>query len=1437
MSGCGLTIVINGTVTVGGGGESPPVLSWRLATVGIQEGQSIIVEAEVDKPFQTDLLIPVLLGAATTATEGDDFELSGGGVLFTAGATRAQVTVTALADLDIGEPQEIVELRLADVSGGDNPAYTLGSQSSMQVLIANQGAPTVGFGAPFAVALPEDQLLTTAVPVTVEGVVAAPITVDVQVGASSTGTEGVDFIFAGPAQVTFEPGGAATVFVFVTVPQDTAVEADETCVLEIASISGGGALAGASGSQSQTFTLTIENDDSAPVDPLEVEWNRASDSAPESSGAQFFPRLRVTRGGEDEPNHGGLSVFLLKSGTARHLQPNRDVVIENPGAGAQQPTIIPVTIPDGLNTLPVPITILDDADPEGDETLSLEIAGSSAFDRGPQTTYTLTILNDGDAAAPVVRWASGGDVAAQGQGPAVLRVSRAQAGDSDLTVTIRVASFTALLGNYTVTRPDGSPGTWGSGGAGASDTITIPAGQTTVDAVRVTNVAATTGQNIVFEIVADAAYDIGTPSTSTVAFVAQAAEPTLLVFELGTGLPRNIVQGPVAIDPPVADLSTVSYDLDGEQVQLTGLERDPLGRWRSATFFGWVDTDADSVPGEPSPLEIGPSSGGTVPPEAGNYPDVPDVTFELEPSNAGALFSRSIGNATFSRQEWFGPGGVNWDQTGPDLVKEERSVLWLARAGSDLNDFSASLDIENDRCAIVELTVRRIAGLDLAIVEGHLFNAAWAPDSDFRISDVYDENPYTDGEVFHRGFKCRVSGVAGWTITHTDSHPGMALGAGSTELTFLPSLTVGAEDYYLPPGASYGFRFAMRGPSVPLAVATAYLRDAGVSATVGSLGLTRANILGEAGDNIPDLNRAHAFAPSSGGIKSWREGITESNNDFASEYLTGWANGTNTQGFYTGRLNGWFQGTFGASGGASSGDAIDGVSVAVPSTGWYRKNRILLYTVMMRHRTSAMEPRQGFVDWWWRRAVTVGGQRYMPWIVAGGNKQGLQRDYGLTEKRYIAEDGGEPFFNISNPEDFALAPDTRPWNTPEGALPGDLGAIRDYTNFDFAHVVRALQWARDGWWMQRSLLAFRLWENVASHVSRARPPVPLSPNMPGVSSPNAASGLNIPAVRVRFTVGDWLPSLPPGGAGRGNYTAYGNLGAVPQTREIAWAYTFLFGFYGIAPTSTRPLMRGQGSSLSTADVLRVNWDFLAYVMMPCGLVNQRSDTSAKPNPYSASSSINQGPTDLANRRGALPRQNTPGNEFYSFDQEFHTSFLTRAVFVARRVVFENDAAQRDRCNAAFFVALDQKAAALSAGETRRGPFIWPVYYVAGVGTQGTNNPPTTRASRQAGALWWQFFRSGNLNDPEGGQIEKVGYTSGYAWRVTGDPAHLELLTQLQEQPGLPTTYGDGSDVFRFYWGDPQAFGGGYKRDIDREDSSDAGRWMGSTIAEILNLLT
>ncbi len=301
----------------------------------------------------------VVPGNPGTATGGGvDYTLATGTLTFGAGDTSKTFTVTIVNDPLI-ESDETVNLELFDPIG-----LSLGLQYRTTLTIHDNDAPTFRFG---AATYPVAEGAVATVTVVRANGVGTEVTVGYQVQAAGTATGGgVDYTRAN-GTLTFV-AGVTTQTITIPTTQDTLFEGNETIVLKLVNPSPGAVIA------PDTTTVTIVDNDT----PGTIQFSAAAYSVIESAGPAI---VRVTRTGTNLASDVTVR-FTTTDGTAT--------------AGADYTNASRVlTFAAAESFKEIPIPILDDSLPEGNETIVLTLDNPSpGATLGANRTAVLTILDD-----------------------------------------------------------------------------------------------------------------------------------------------------------------------------------------------------------------------------------------------------------------------------------------------------------------------------------------------------------------------------------------------------------------------------------------------------------------------------------------------------------------------------------------------------------------------------------------------------------------------------------------------------------------------------------------------------------------------------------------------------------------------------------------------------------------------------------------------------------------------------------------------------------------------------------------------------------------------------------------------------------------------------------------------------------------------------------
>lgn len=320
----------------------PPPSFAISAAPSVTEGGSLVYT--VTKTGATNTSFTVNFASASgTATAGSDYTANSGTLTFLTGDTSKTISIATIDDAVV-EGAETVLVNLSAPSGGSTITTSQGSGT-----INDNDLPPPTFTVS-DVSIVEGGVLAFAVSRS-----AAAISTNFSVNyatADGTATSASDYT-AASGTLTFTPGGATSQTVNVSTVQDTAVEANETLLLNLSGATGGATIADAQG------VGTINNDDAVNQPPVAVSDGTLS--------VQKCQIKQITVTANDTDPEGNLPITLLSingqtnygAGTADVYSTTQIQYTANEVGG--QTDTVTYTIRDSLGatstgTLPVSVT-------------------------------------------------------------------------------------------------------------------------------------------------------------------------------------------------------------------------------------------------------------------------------------------------------------------------------------------------------------------------------------------------------------------------------------------------------------------------------------------------------------------------------------------------------------------------------------------------------------------------------------------------------------------------------------------------------------------------------------------------------------------------------------------------------------------------------------------------------------------------------------------------------------------------------------------------------------------------------------------------------------------------------------------------------------------------------------------------------------------------
>lgn len=357
--------------------------------------------------------LTVSLAINGTAIAGSDYLPLENPVVIPDGSSSVTLIVIPFDDLHREETNETIIVTLVASTN-----YNLGSPRQAKVILADDetsGPPAVGFTyATFA----ELESESPGLAVGLSRISTAPVTVQYQV-IGGTATAGTDYTLA-PGLLTFEPGEWAK-SIPLPIVNDTGVEANETIRVTLFNPTN------ATHDGIKIITYTITDDDVSSVS-VTASTPVASEIGP------VVGNFRITRTGG---TNNSLVVNYQITGTASGPS-------DFPSLGT------PVTIPAGMTFVDLPVTPVDDATVELDETVRLTLISAPGGKIIAPNAATITILDANTNGLPVVTLTSTDQPSAvEGGTNGAFVLTRTGATNNALTVFLTTAGTAAGGGDYT----------------------------------------------------------------------------------------------------------------------------------------------------------------------------------------------------------------------------------------------------------------------------------------------------------------------------------------------------------------------------------------------------------------------------------------------------------------------------------------------------------------------------------------------------------------------------------------------------------------------------------------------------------------------------------------------------------------------------------------------------------------------------------------------------------------------------------------------------------------------------------------------------------------------------------------------------------------------------------------------------------------------------
>jgi carbon monoxide dehydrogenase subunit G len=356
--------------------------------------------------------------------------------------------------------------------------------------------------------------------------IATTADVTVELGGAGTATSGTDYTSDYTSAITISAGSLTGTASGVSIADDI-YEGDETVIVSISSVSGGGATENGT----QSLTVTITDAESAPT----VNLSSSSASVTEDGSAITLTATLSNKADE------AVTVPITTSGTATE--------------GTDYATISDITIAAGATTGTASITPTDDSVSEGIETLVVSLGTLSGADATAGSTSSISLNLVDDDVPNITLTTSAASIAENSSSSLTLTATTSMVATDDIVVTLGAAGtatsgtdYTALPATVTI-----------AAGATTATTSFTPKDDTLYDAasnetaiISITNVA---GGN---------ALESGDQSV-TLTITDNESAPTVTLTSNVTTVAENGGAGTVTATLSVATYADVIVELGGTE--------------------------------------------------------------------------------------------------------------------------------------------------------------------------------------------------------------------------------------------------------------------------------------------------------------------------------------------------------------------------------------------------------------------------------------------------------------------------------------------------------------------------------------------------------------------------------------------------------------------------------------------------------------------------------------------------------------------------------------------------------------------------------------------------------------------------------------------------------------------------------------------------------
>lgn len=480
-----------------------PTATFEFAQIGLIEAYPngiLPARVNLNAPVLTDTIIKLALTTGGTATVDQDFAIPSS-VLVRAGESTGIALVNIIND-EIDEANEFFTVRI-DAA----PDYLVGSQSTYQVIVADDDAPPDISLEKTSLTLDEANTSTT-----VRLRLSAIATQDILVPWTLTtqgATLGSDFtlagggVFSGGDNYLRIPAGANTAFLTIHLTDDTAIENPESLKIQFNAPAYGTLKTPAD----SAYTLTIRDNDERII-----SLQRSLVTVGEAAGTYTLTAVA------SPPFTEATTVPVLFGGSAVSTSVGRDYSVGSPGA---------FVFSANQSTASLSLTIVDDSTAEREEGIMVALLDDSTSYKLGSIAQTFITITDNDTS--LLSFSTASSDPWENAGNQTVSVSLTKALSEPITIPLVLTTGTGFATKNTDFRFN-------------TTSLTIPAGQTSASAtLEILNDGANEGNEtirIAFgTLPANALVSVGTNSSSTI--VIRDDDPLLSIRAVSSSVPEN----------------------------------------------------------------------------------------------------------------------------------------------------------------------------------------------------------------------------------------------------------------------------------------------------------------------------------------------------------------------------------------------------------------------------------------------------------------------------------------------------------------------------------------------------------------------------------------------------------------------------------------------------------------------------------------------------------------------------------------------------------------------------------------------------------------------------------------------------------------------------------------------------------------------------------